>query len=44
VSAPNTKPLGIEAHLLASALVGQVKLWTTDPRLTMLVKELGIGF
>jgi predicted nucleic acid-binding protein len=34
----------IDAHLLASALVGRLKLWTTDPRLTMLAKELGIAY
>lgn len=33
----------IDAHLLASALVGRLKLWTTDPRLAMLAKELGIA-
>ena len=34
----------IDAHLLASALVGRVKLWTTDPRLAAVAKELGIGY
>ena len=34
----------IDAHLLASALVGRLKLWTTDPRLTTLAKELGIAY
>jgi predicted nucleic acid-binding protein len=34
----------IDAHLLASALVGRLKLWTTDPRLTVLARELGIGY
>ena len=34
----------IDAHLLASALVGRLKLWTTDPRLTTLAKELGIVY
>ena len=34
----------IDAHLLASALVGRLKLWTTDPRLAVLAKELGIGY
>src|SRR5207249_1963582 len=33
----------IDAHLLASALVGRLKLWTTDPRLATLATELGIG-
>jgi len=34
----------IDAHLLASALVGRLKLWTTDPPLAMLAKELGIVY
>lgn len=34
----------IDAHLLASALVGRVKLWTVDPRLGMLAKEFGIAY
>jgi predicted nucleic acid-binding protein len=34
----------IDAHLLASALVGRLRLWTTDPRLTALAKELGIAY
>jgi predicted nucleic acid-binding protein len=33
----------IDAHLLASALVGRLKLWTTDPALAALAKELGIA-
>jgi len=33
----------IDAHLLASALVGRLKLWTTDPALAGLAKELGIA-
>jgi hypothetical protein len=28
----------------ASALVGRLKLWTVDPRLAMLAKELGIAY
>ena len=32
----------IDAHLLASSLVGRLKLWTTDPRLLTLAKELGV--
>ena len=32
----------IDAHLLASALVGRLRLWTIDPALAMLAKELGI--
>jgi predicted nucleic acid-binding protein len=34
----------IDAHLLASALVGHLKLWTTDPRLAGVAAELGIGY
>jgi hypothetical protein len=33
-----------DAHLLASALVGRLKLWTTDPRLATLAQELGIAY
>ncbi len=34
----------IDAHLLASALVGGLKLWTADPRLAVLAEELGIEY
>ena len=34
----------IDIHLLASALVGGLKLWTTDPRLAALAKELRIAY
>ena len=34
----------IDAHLLASALVGRLKLWTTDPRLAVLARELGLAY
>jgi predicted nucleic acid-binding protein len=34
----------IDAHLLASAIVGRLKLWTADPRLATLAKELGIAY
>lgn len=34
----------IDAHLLASALVGRLHLWTTDPALATLAKELGIAY
>ena len=34
----------IDAHLLASALVGRLKLWTADPRLAMLANELEVGY
>jgi len=33
----------IDAHLLASALVGRLRLWTIDPRLAILAHELGIA-
>jgi predicted nucleic acid-binding protein len=34
----------IDAHLLASALVGRLKLWTTDAKLAVVATELGIGY
>lgn len=34
----------IDAHLLASALVANVPLWTADARLASLAMELGIGY
>jgi predicted nucleic acid-binding protein len=34
----------IDAHLLASALVGHLKLWTADPRLAVVARELGIAY
>ena len=34
----------IDAHLLASSLVGRLKLWTTDPRLARLTRDLGVGY
>lgn len=34
----------VDAHLLASALVGRLKLWTADPRLAVLANELGIAY
>jgi predicted nucleic acid-binding protein len=34
----------IDAHLLASALVGRVDLWTADPRLAAVATELGINY
>jgi hypothetical protein len=34
----------VDAHLLASALVGRLKLWTTDPRLAVLASELKIAY
>jgi predicted nucleic acid-binding protein len=34
----------IDAHLLASSLVGRLKLWTTDPRLAALAREFGVSY
>jgi predicted nucleic acid-binding protein len=34
----------IDAHLLASALVARVKLWTADGPLGTIADELGIGY
>ena len=34
----------VDVHLLASALVGRLKLWTADPRLAMVARELGIAY
>ena len=34
----------IDAHLLASALVGRLRLWTTDPRLATVAKELAVSY
>ena len=34
----------IDAHLLASALVGRLKLWTADAQLAVIAAELGIGY
>lgn len=34
----------IDAHLLASALVGRLQLWTADPRLATLAAEFGIAY
>jgi predicted nucleic acid-binding protein len=34
----------VDAHLLASALVGRLKLWTIDLRVAMVAKELGIAY
>jgi predicted nucleic acid-binding protein len=33
----------IDAHLLASTLVGRLKLWTADPRLAVIAREWGIA-
>ena len=34
----------IDVHLLASAIVGQLRLWTTDSRLRAVAKELGVAY
>lgn len=34
----------IDAHLLASALVARLKLWTADPRLAALARELRVAY
>jgi predicted nucleic acid-binding protein len=34
----------IDIHLLASALVGGWKLWTADPRLSVIADELGVDY
>lgn len=34
----------IDIHLLASAIVSRLKLWTADPRLHELAKELGVVY
>jgi predicted nucleic acid-binding protein len=34
----------IDAHLLASSLVGRLKLWTADPRLAALARRLRVSY
>jgi predicted nucleic acid-binding protein len=34
----------VDAHLLASALVGRLTLWTADSRLATVATELGIAY
>ncbi len=34
----------IDAHLLASTLLGRLKLWTADPRLSALANEFRIAY
>jgi hypothetical protein len=34
----------IDTHLLASALVSRMQLWTADPRLVTVASELGISY
>ncbi len=33
----------IDVHLLASAIVDGLKLWTADPRLSVVADEFGVG-
>jgi predicted nucleic acid-binding protein len=33
----------IDVHLLASALVGRMQLWTADPRFATVAKEMGVA-
>src|SRR5580704_19598132 len=33
----------IDIHLLASAMVDGLKLWTDDPRLSVVAEEFGVG-
>ncbi len=34
----------IDVHLLASAIVGRLQLWTIDPRFSAVAKELGVAY
>jgi predicted nucleic acid-binding protein len=34
----------IDVHLLASAIVGRLQLWTADPRLSTVAKDLGVAY
>lgn len=34
----------IDIHLLASAIVGRMPLWTADPRLEVLAREFGAAY
>ena len=34
----------IDVHLLASAVVGRLRLWTADPRFDVVAKELGVAY
>lgn len=34
----------IDVHLLASAIVGRLQLWTADPRFSAVAKQLGIAY
>lgn len=34
----------IDVHLLASAIVGRLQLWTADPRFSALASEFGVAY
>ena len=34
----------IDVHLLASAIVGRLQLWTADPRFFAVAKDLGVAY
>lgn len=34
----------IDVHLLASAVVGRLQLWTADPRFSAVARELGVAY
>jgi len=34
----------IDVHLLASALVGRLQVWTADPRFSAIANEIGIAY
>lgn len=34
----------IDVHLLASAIVGRLKLWTADPRFAAVAEQLGVAY
>jgi predicted nucleic acid-binding protein len=34
----------VDVHLLASAIVGRVQLWTVDPRFSAVARDLGVGY
>jgi predicted nucleic acid-binding protein len=34
----------IDIHLLASAIVGSLQLWTADPRFSVVADQFGVGY
>lgn len=34
----------IDIHILASAIVGRIPLWTANPRLSVLAQEMGVAY